>query len=1044
MKPSQAEKPNIFSGSDLQSAALRDCLSGLISKRGAVGVDLPSAQAFLVALVWGQVGGSLAVVVDSDNNHSSLFINDCLNLFGNDLYLFPPFLDAPSVVPGFFSKDRHYFDRSYRQLFQQSSGVFLAPQASASYSVGGDDGDAMFLRLKKDSRVIIGEIVRRLARWGYESTDRCVSANTYSVRGGILDIFPSYSKRPLRFEFLSNKIESIRIFDPETQLSVGRRDRVEIQKPANHVGSGFSVALSAALERRTKNILYITPGAVSPSPSVAARSLHYCEKINLDRLSSVGLNQKVDDVLLRAPSVFLFNPKTRPFYKEKEMVALNTYLSSGFSIPSLGLACLVVVGRRKSSLRPSPSSGFPSNKKIDSLSEIDWGDFLVHQDYGVGTYRGLSLVGDKKGKEENITIEYSDGGLVYVPLGRFNRVHKYIGSGGGPPPLSKLGSGAWERQKMLTKKSVSSVVDSLISLYSSRPSSRGFLYSNDLDLMVKLEETFPHKETEDQLAAISDVYRDMEKPKPMDRLICGDVGFGKTEVALRAAMRAVISGKMVFFLSPTTVLSDQHYITCLNRLGAVGVVVDLLSRFKTKVEQAKVLRRVYGGQVDVLVGTHRLLSKDVPTNSLGLLIVDEEHRFGVRHKEAIRQLKRRVDVLTLTATPIPRTLQQSLIGVRDTSKIETPPEERQPIETSVHYFDWGFIGDAITGELQRGGQIYFLHNNIDSHPFYLERLRGLFPGARVESAHGKMNSRLLENTILSFFSGSIEILLCTTIIESGLDVQNANTIIINNAHRLGLAQLYQIRGRVGRGDRRAHCFLCVPSGVKIMPEAFQRLRAIEHYSALGSGYNIAMKDLEIRGAGNLFGYEQSGQISRVGLELYNKILSEALEERRGEAREGKKEKLSVLFEGRAFIDSPFMPLVSDRLFFYQKISDSLAVDSLSRIRSEILDRFGVLSKSTENLLKISKVQCRLYPYPVSSCNIQAKKVSFVLSSISGEASPQQFIEGLHVALGQLPEKSKLSPFKKDGLLLSFETKSLDAGLRFALNFNRFLARVLLK
>ena len=1044
VKPSPAEKQNIFSGVGLKNAALRECLASLIKKQADVGVALPSAQAFLMALVWGKVGGSLAVVVGSDNDHSSSFINDCRNLLGDDLFVFPPFLDTPSIVPGFFSKDHHCFDRSYRQLHHRSPGVFLVPRASLSYLVGDDDDDAMFLRLKKDSQVIIREAVDRLALWGYESADRCVSANSYSVRGGILDVFPSYSIRPLRIEFLSNKIESIRIFDPETQLSVGQRDMVEIQKPPNHVGSGSAVALSAVLEERTNHILYITSGAISVSPSGVPGSSHYCEKINLDRLSSVALNQKVDDVLLQLPSVFLFNPKKRPFYKEKEMTSLNTYLSSSFSIPSLGVACLVVFGRRKASWRPSPVGGFASNKKIDSLAEINWGDFLVHQDYGIGAYRGLSLVGDKKSEEENITIEYSDGGLVYVPVGRFNRVHKYIGTGGGSPPLSRLGSGAWEKQKALTKKSVSSVVDSLISLYSSRPSSRGFLYSSDPDLMAKLEETFPHKETEDQLAAISDVYRDMERANPMDRLIYGDVGFGKTEVALRAAMRAVISGKMVFFLSPTTVLSDQHYITCLNRLGAVGVVVDLLSRFKTKAEQAAVLRRVYGGQVDVLVGTHRLLSKDVPTNSLGLLIVDEEHRFGVQHKEKIRQLKRRVDVLTLTATPIPRTLQQSLIGIRDTSKIETPPEERQPIETSVHYFGWGFVADAIKKELQRGGQVYFLHNNVDSHLFYLEKLRELFPKARVESAHGKMNSRLLENTVLSFFRGSIDILLCTTIIESGLDVQNANTIIINNAHRLGLAQLYQIRGRVGRGGRQAHCFLCVPSGVKIMPDAFQRLRAIEHYSALGSGYNVAMKDLEIRGAGNLFGYEQSGQISRVGLDLYNKILSEALEERRGAGREEKKEKLSILFEGRAFIDRAFMPLMQDRLFFYQKISDCIAVDSLSRIRSEILDRFGVLSKSTENLLKISKVQCLLYPYPVSSCNIQDKKVSFVLSSVSEGTTPQRFVEGLHVALSELPEKFKASPFKKDELLLSFETKNLDAGLRFALNFNQLFARLLLK
>ena len=509
---------------------------------------------------------------------------------------------------------------------------------------------------------------------------------------------------------------------------------------------------------------------------------------------------------------------------------------------------------------------------------------------------------------------------------------------------------------MQTKKSAEKDVQALVELYLSRKNNRGFVYKPDPDLLSALKSSFVYQETEDQQKAIFDVLGDMGKKTPMDRLVYGDVGFGKTEVALRAIVSAVSSGRCVFFLSPTTVLSDQHYITCKNRLSPLGLNVELLSRFRTKKEQGVVLSKLEGGGVDVLVGTHRVLGKDVSTKRLGLLVVDEEHRFGVKHKEYIRSLKKRVDVLTLTATPIPRTLQQSLVGIRDTSKIETPPRNRLPISTRVVRFNWSLVSTAIKKEISRGGQVYFVNNDIKSLDFYQKKIVDLVPGASVGVAHSKMTSQSLEGAVLAFFSGKINVLVCTSIVESGLDVQNANTMIINGAQNFGLSQLYQIRGRVGRGGVRAFCFLCVPKSHKLSSAAFQRLKAVEHYTALGSGYSVAMRDLEIRGAGNLFGFEQSGHIARVGLSLYNKILSETINEKRGLVEGPARQPVSVSFDGAALFGVDYMPLVEDRLYYYQRLSKAEETREVAQIKTEVLDRFGKMTKEVKNLFLVGRVK----------------------------------------------------------------------------------------
>ena len=1022
------------------SAVVDSCLNGASS----IFISHPSAQAFLAYLIAEKLDGTIGFVVDDNHPGGEPLFRDLRSFFDENISEFPLFLDGRGAVPGFISKKRRDFEQSYAALMAKASHVGLAFESALSYPVGGGKG-----RQKDCLTITVGDpkardvIVERLSLWGYQNTDRCISPNTYAVRGGIVDLYPTSMRAPIRVEFFTNKVESIRYFNEETQLSISNLKEVVVFPPVDPLGG--QKTLSEIYHNHYTKILYITGSSLSLSSGgpLPGASL-YVESLGAPALMKKDLVGLVESWGSTHESVYFFNPAKQTYLFSSSVRVVERPISAGFRIDDLGFLC---VGAPKTASKPPPLKSYPDGipvERLEGLNEINWGDYLVHIDFGIGVYRGLSLVGKRGSDEENIKIEYKAGAVVHVPVNRFGRVHKYIGTGGGPPPVSRLGSGLWEKQKQTTKKSTASVVESLIRAYKLRVEPRGFSYTNDLDLMGRLERSFPYQETGDQLLAIQDINNDMDKPNPMDRLLYGDVGFGKTEVAVRAAMRAVISDRVVFFLAPTTVLSDQHYITCKNRLGPLGVSVELLSRFKTKKEQRDILERLHRGGVDVLVGTHRILKEDVPTINLGLLIVDEEQRFGVKHKETIRRLKTRVDILTLTATPIPRTLQQSLIGMRDTSKIVTPPGERLPIETTVSYFDWDEIKSAIRLETGRGGQVYFLHNNVRSLPYYFDKIRGSFPNLRVSIAHGQMNSRELEKTVLAFFGGTIDVLLCSTIIESGLDVQNANTIIINDAQNLGLAQLYQIRGRVGRGKRQAFCFLCIPKKTRLLPDAYQRLRAIEHYSALGSGFGVAMRDLEIRGAGNLFGYEQSGEVSKVGLELYNKILSSALDKKRGVTEDNQKEHLSVVFPGDAYLGRDYMPLVQDRLAFYQKISRATSGGELLEIKEETRDRFGRFTKKEENLFLISEVKCRLYPFPFTKCVFGSGRVVFTLSSLPADCEGSVFLQNMDRVFRSQPTPYRVSMPKKEFLELSFLTKNISEALLFARKFDRLFSRVLSK
>jgi transcription-repair coupling factor (superfamily II helicase) len=588
-------------------------------------------------------------------------------------------------------------------------------------------------------------------------------------------------------------------------------------------------------------------------------------------------------------------------------------------------------------------------------SDLTPGDFVVHVEHGVGIFRGLVTRALEGIEREYLLVAYGDSDLLYVPIHQADRLNRYIGADDRPPRLNRLGATTWQRAKAQAKRAAEEVARELLELYAARELAPGHAFSPDTPWQAELEAAFPYFETEDQLRAIAEVKADMEKPKPMDRLICGDVGYGKTEVALRAAFKAVLDGKQVAVLVPTTVLAQQHYATFRQRLAPFPVEVEMLSRFRSRTEQKKILERLLIGQVDIVIGTHRLLQKDVAFADLGLLVIDEEQRFGVTHKERLKRMRTEVDVLTMTATPIPRTLYMSLTGVRDISTIETPPEERLPVTTYVGEFDAQLVRQAVLRELERGGQVFYVHNRVQTIEVVRRRLEQLMPEAILAIAHGQMREADLERAMLRFVAGEIDVLICTSIIESGLDIPNANTLVVERADRFGLAQLYQLRGRVGRGAQRAYAYFFHNRLTRLMPEARQRLEAIREAAELGAGYTIAMRDLEIRGAGDVLGTRQSGHIAAVGFAFYTRLLARAVQELRAE-RAGQPPPPEPLGGVRIELPIParlpedYVLDVGLRLQIYRRLAELGSLAQIDEMEQELADRFGPLPDPARNLM----------------------------------------------------------------------------------------------
>lgn len=634
-----------------------------------------------------------------------------------------------------------------------------------------------------------------------------------------------------------------------------------------------------------------------------------------------------------------------------EIMTFGGYVKKGFVYQNLKFAILSdtdIFGKSKQKKRGKKYAG----SKIHDYNELNVGDYVVHEEYGIGIYKGIEKISQDKITKDYMKIEYAKGENLYVPATSFDIIGKYSSSDGAKPKLNRLTGKEWVVTKEKVKESVLAVAKELVELYSARQAAIGHVYEKDSVWQKEFEEMFPYEETADQLNAIKAVKDDMESGKIMDRLVCGDVGFGKTEVAIRAAFKAVMGGKQVVYLVPTTILAGQHFNTFKERMKDYPISIELLCRFRSAAQQRMTVKRMKEGQVDIVIGTHRLLSKDVEIKNLGLLIIDEEQRFGVGHKEKIKQLKNDVDVLALTATPIPRTLHMSLTGIRDMSLLEEAPVDRLPIQTYIMEYNEEFVREAINRELSRGGQVYFVHNVVRDIDLETEEIRKLVPNARIKFAHGQMNERELEDIMYEFVQGDIDVLISTTIIETGLDIPNVNTIIIDNADKFGLAQLYQLRGRVGRSNRSAYAFLMYQKNKVVSEIAQKRLEAIREYTELGSGFKISMRDLEIRGAGNLLGFKQSGHMEAVGYELYCKMLNDAVKVAKGEEE---KEEINTRIDLNidAFMPPEYIINENEKLLLYRRIASIAGKVDYDEMYEELTDRFGKVPKEADFLLRLA-------------------------------------------------------------------------------------------
>jgi transcription-repair coupling factor (superfamily II helicase) len=692
-----------------------------------------------------------------------------------------------------------------------------------------------------------------------------------------------------------------------------------------------------------------------------------------------------------------------------EIFPLN--LSSGFGLPELKLLVIQeneIFGRR----RHIPKSvKHAKSAVIDTFVELNPGDYVVHVNYGIGQFKGIERVKALGNERDYIKLEYADEETVFIPIEQVNLVQRYIGNEGENPRLDRLGSKSWENRKNKVQKSVEDIAQRLIDLYSRRKAAQGFAFPRDTEWQTAFEAAFPYEETEDQLTVIAEIKADMEKPVPMDRLVCGDVGYGKTEVSMRAAFKAVMGGKQVAFLAPTTILAEQHYDTLTERFSKFPVRIAQMSRFVSPADQKKTLERVTAGEVDILVGTHRIIQKDVKFKDLGLMIIDEEQRFGVKDKEKLKEMRTNIDSLAMSATPIPRTLHMSLLKIRDMSLLTTPPQNRHPIETVIGEFNGDRVAAAIRREVERGGQVFYLHNRVESLEETRIMLEKLVPEMLVDTAHGQMSATELEEIFRRFKMGGFHILIATTIIENGIDIPNVNTIIIDRANMYGVSQLYQLRGRVGRSDRKAYAYLFYPEGKALSEIAMKRLQVISDFTELGSGFKIAMKDMEIRGAGNLLGKEQSGDIYSVGFDLYLKMLDEAVQKLQNTDFQPEAD-VWLELEYSGFIPDSYIEVPQTKMEIYKKIASISTQDELDRVYSELIDRFGPIPDEVQSLLSLAEIRIICRRLSIASLKEKAGRVHIEFSKVS-KVSVERLLRMMKESAGRV----KLDPHHANILIL---------------------------
>lgn len=890
--------------------------------------------------------------------------------------------------------------------------IVTYPAALCERAVSGEILENKTHTISIGDKLDLDFILEVLYEQGYERDDFVYEPGRFALRGSIVDVFSFDSDQPYRIELDGDEIVSIRAFDPETQLSTKAVQWFKLvpnisQLQTKENSDSFFKYLKQNTVVFAKDLLQITEyiDSEKPDSNIFLDSMQFVKSLCEYPVIEFGSYFK-----LKPNHVIEFNQKEQPLFgkgldlalnhlKENEILEVKTLIFSEQPRQLERLEAIIKDKGRDIAFIPmyhALSSGFMDKDlkiaiytehqifsryyryknrhgkinrnaalTLKELKELKIGDFVTHFDHGVGRFGGLQKIDNKGKMQEVVKIIYKDNDMLYVSISSLHKIARFSGQEGTIPKVYKLGSGVWEKQKANTKRKVKDIARELIKLYAARKASKGFAFSPDGYMQNELEASFLYEDTPDQSTATEQVKKDMEQNQPMDRLLCGDVGFGKTEVAIRAAFKAVIDGKQVAVLVPTTILAYQHFRTFTDRMEGLSVTVDFINRFKSTKEQHETLRKLKEGKVDIIIGTHRLLGKDIKFKDLGLLIIDEEQKFGVSAKEKLRELRVNVDTLTLTATPIPRTLHFSLMGARDLSVINTPPPNRQPIQTELHVFNKEVIINAIDKEVNRGGQVFFVHNRVKDIEDIREMIESAMPEIRTVVAHGQMEGTELEKNMIRFIEGEYDVLISTTIIETGLDIPNGNTIIINNAHMFGLSDLHQMRGRVGRSNTKAYCILLAPPLSSLTEQARKRLKTIEEFTDLGSGFQIAMRDLDIRGAGNMLGGEQSGFISEIGFDMYHKILDEAV----GELKEEEFKDLFAKNEEQIasrdcvvetdyemLIPDEYISQVSERLSQYQELSAIEDDDSLELFKKGLEDKFGKIPQVTLDLIETIRLK----------------------------------------------------------------------------------------
>lgn len=1050
--------------------------------------------------------GGLHLVVLHDKEEASYFYNDLSNFLEDEYTLFP----------SSYKKPYHYEE-------VENANILL--RAEVLSKVNGDKSLIIITYPEALSEKVINKralvsntftahcgeqldvefLTELLITYDFEKSDFVFEPGQFAVRGGIIDIFSYANDEPIRIELFGDEVETIRSFDPETQLSTKDLEKVSlipnvqtklvteerqsflkfipsetvvwirdyqqsldiIDKSFHKVEEQFNVIKElsgnsslvtspeqlfetqksfseAIVEFRTVEFgqrYYLTPDeeitlTLRPQPS-----FHKNFTLLSDNLKELQRNEY--KILIAAES-FKQIERLKTIFEEVDPTlqfeGITASLRAGFIDDDQQICCYTDHQIFDRFHRYQGKEKFTKSKALTlkELKTLQPGDFVVHIDHGVGRFAGLDTVDVAGNKQEAMRLVYRDDDLLYVSLHSLHKVSKYSGKEGEPPSINKLGSPEWENKKKKVKKKVKDIAKDLIALYAKRKAANGFAFPADDYLQAELESSFIYQDTPDQSIATSDVKADMENEHPMDRLVCGDVGFGKTEVAIRAAFKAVNSGKQVAVLVPTTILAMQHNRTFSSRLENLPVSIDYINRFKSSKQITEIKKRVKEGKIDILIGTHRIVNKDIEFKDLGLMIIDEEQKFGVKVKERLKDMRVNVDALTLTATPIPRTLHFSLMGARDLSIISTPPPNRRPVTTELHAFNEEVIRDAVSHELRRGGQVFMVHNRVSDIEQIGNLIFKLVPDAKIGIAHGQMEGPQLEKVMLKFIEGDYDVLVSTNIIESGLDIPNANTIIINNAHMFGLSDLHQMRGRVGRSNTKAYCFMLTPPVSALTSDARKRLTTLEEFSELGDGFKVAMRDLDIRGAGNLLGAEQSGFINDMGFDMYHKILDEAIQElkegeykelfesdlmKNKEALEGLIEDCNIETDFEALIPENYVSNISERLSLYTKLDDLKGEEELASYTNMIKDRFGPLPLGVENLIETVKLRWKAISIGFEKVTMKGGKMRCYISDKKSEEYFQSARFGNVLSFVKNNHQSSKMKEIKNKLLISVENVS---------------------